>query len=89
MKVLRLSFVTVTVAVTTACTSLSAGNLFSHYSAQNRSVYSALLAGKYPEAQAALADSLAGPILDNMEKGRVNWLNGQYSDSKSYFEQSE
>ncbi|WP_373417312.1 COG3014 family protein [Vibrio sp. D449a] len=68
---------------------MSAGNLFSHYSAQNQSVYQALKAGDYSEAQQELPDYAAGDILDNLEKGRVYLLDQQYPESKSWFEQAD
>ncbi|MDV7103043.1 hypothetical protein R3X26_01335 [Vibrio sp. TH_r3] len=76
-------------AVVTACSSLSMGNLFSHYSVQNQQVYSALLSGQYQQAVDNLPDSIAGDILDNMEKGRVNLLAQDYPQSKSFLESSE
>lgn len=72
-----------------ACSSLSAGNLFSHYSAQSEDVYQLVKAGEYPKAQQALPDTTAGDILDNMEKGRVTLLNQDYPESKRYLELSE
>lgn len=76
-------------ALTVGCASMSAGNLFSHYSAQNESVYKALRAGDYSEAQQELPDYAAGDILDNLEKGRVYLLDQQYAESKSWFEQAD
>ena len=76
-------------ALTVGCASMSAGNLFSHYSAQNQSVYQALKAGDYSEAQQQLPDYAAGDILDNLEKGRVYLLDQQYAESKSWFEQAD
>lgn len=75
--------------VITACANMSAGNLFSHYSAQNADVYQAVQRGDYQRAQEALPDSVAGDILDNLEKGRVHFLNQTYSDSKAAFELSD
>jgi uncharacterized protein len=72
-----------------ACSNLSAGNLFSHYSAQTEPLHQALAVGDYPAAQELLPESLAGDILDNMEKGRVYWLNQQYDLSRSSFNQSD
>ncbi|MEF1230845.1 hypothetical protein QTO02_25835, partial [Vibrio fortis] len=76
-------------ALNVGCASMSAGNLFSHYSAQNESVYKALRAGDYSEAQQELPDYAAGDILDNLEKGRVYLLDQQYAESKSWFEQAD
>jgi hypothetical protein len=72
-----------------ACSNLSAGNLFSHYSAQTEPFHQALAAGDYPAAQEQLPDNLAGDILDNMEKGRVYWLNQQYDLSRAAFNQGD
>lgn len=85
----RLVFVTVVSTMVTACSSFTAGNLFSHYSAQNNAVYTAVESGQYEKASDALPDFVAGDILDNMEKGRVSLLNQAYSESKSYLESSE
>ncbi|MGF1750506.1 MULTISPECIES: COG3014 family protein [Vibrio] len=74
----------------TACAGLSAGNLFSHYSQQNAVVYQSIKAGQYQDAQAALPqDIVAGDILDNFEKGRVEFLNEAYPQSKSALELSD
>ncbi|WP_413284724.1 COG3014 family protein [Vibrio sp. MA40-2] len=75
--------------VVTACSSLSMGNLFSHYSIQNQAVYSAVVSGQYQQAADSLPDSIAGDILDNMEKGRVNLLAQDYVQSKAFLESSE
>ncbi|WP_299694326.1 hypothetical protein [uncultured Vibrio sp.] len=82
----RFASIALFTALITGCASLSAGNLFSHYSAQNRGVYQAVKAGAYSKAQQALPDHAAGDILDNLEKGRVNLLAQQYPESKSWFE---
>lgn len=76
-------------AVVTACSSFSAGNLFSHYTLQNSSVRQAVSAGDYESASSDLSDYIAGDILDNMEKGRVTFLNQSYLESQSFFEASE
>ncbi|WP_241033800.1 COG3014 family protein [Vibrio maerlii] len=68
-------------ALLTACANFSAGSLFSHYSAQNRALYTAVGTGDYQQAQSLLSESVAGDILDNMEKGRVEFLNEQYDQS--------
>ncbi|WCE28634.1 COG3014 family protein [Vibrio sp. SCSIO 43137] len=86
---LRFALVTSVTTVLTACSSLSAGNLFSHYSQQNQAVYFAVEAGQYQEAEELLPDMVGGEILDNLEKGRVTFLNQNYQQSQSYFEFSE
>ncbi len=45
--------------------------------------------GDYQQAEELQPDYIAGDILDNMEKGRVSFLNSQYQKSKDYFELSE
>ncbi|WED27823.1 hypothetical protein L3V77_06185 [Vibrio sp. DW001] len=88
-KTCRLLFIITVSATVTACSTLSAGNLFSHYSAQNRDVYTAVESGQYKKAVDLLPDYIAGDILDNMEKGRVNLLNRTYEESKAFLESSE
>ncbi|MEZ8293561.1 COG3014 family protein [Vibrio splendidus] len=73
-------------ALTVGCASMSAGNLFSHYSAQNKEIYQAVKSGDYSEAQQELPDYAAGDILDNFERGRINLLDQQYPESKFSFE---
>lgn len=85
-KHVRLAFVIFSSAALSACANLSAGNLFSHYSAQNSDVYQSVKDGEYQKAEEALPENVAGDILDNFEKGRVYLLNQQYADSKSAFE---
>ncbi|WP_162046086.1 COG3014 family protein [Vibrio taketomensis] len=72
-----------------ACANFSAGNLFSHYSAQNQAVYQALKSGDYRAAEEALPDEIAGDILDNFEKGRVYLLNQDNQQSFVAFEASD
>lgn len=68
--------------VLSGCANLSMGNLFSHYSAQNRDVHQDVQAGNYQAAAEELADSdVGGPILSNMEKGRVFFLAESYPES--------
>ncbi len=86
---LKKCFIIATSAAISACSSLSVGNLFSHYSVQNQALYTAITAGEYQKAQQALPQYIAGDILDNMEKGRISFLNQLYPASKSYFEKSE
>ncbi|MDP5255127.1 MULTISPECIES: COG3014 family protein [unclassified Vibrio] len=66
----------------TACSSLSMGNLFSHYTAQHQSVYQDVKRGDY---QAALNEqsnqAIGGDILDNLELGRIAWLAGDPAQS--------
>ncbi|MEZ9548385.1 hypothetical protein AB4207_19050, partial [Vibrio crassostreae] len=73
-------------ALTVGCASISAGSLFSHYSAQNKAIYQAVKSGDYSEAQQELPDYAAGDILDNFERGRINLLDQKYPESKSSFE---
>lgn len=73
----------------TGCANLSAGNLFSHYSAQNESVYQSVKVGNYQQAVEELPEQIAGDILDNFERGRVFYLDEQYPQSKSSFELSD
>lgn len=73
-----------------ACANLSAGNLFSHYSAQNRDMYKDVASGNYKSAESELADSdVGGPILSNMEKGRVSFLAENYPNSFTTFQLSD
>ncbi len=79
-------------ATLTACASMSAGNLFSHYSAQHSGVYQSVNQGQYQAAQDSLPDvgsELAGPILDNMERGRVELLNQNYALSLASLKRSD
>ncbi|KIE18848.1 lipoprotein [Vibrio sinaloensis] len=85
----QLAFVVACSITLSACANLSAGNLFSHYSAQNQQVYQAVKAGQYQQAEEALPDYIAGEILDNFEKGRVYLLNEHYPQSKSALEKSD
>ncbi|MFA0086271.1 COG3014 family protein [Vibrio sp. E150_011] len=74
----------------TACAGLTAGNLFSHYSQQNATVYQAVKNGQYQQAQSALPpEPVAGDILDNLEKGRVEFLGQAYPESKLALEVSD
>lgn len=86
---IRLTFVAASCVALTACANFSAGNLFSHYSAQNSDVYQAVKKGDYAEAANQLPSSVAGDILDNFEKGRVYLLNNDYEQSKASFELSD
>ncbi len=72
-----------------ACSNFSAGNLFSDYTTQHRAVYQAVKQGQYKEAQEKQSDSIAGDILDNMERGRVDFLAQDYGASKKAFEASD
>lgn len=88
-KYRRLALVLGSTLVLSACANLSAGNLFSHYSAQNSELHRSLQRGDYPSAEQALPDSVAGEILDNFEKGRVYLLNQDYPASQQAFELSD
>ncbi|GAK87833.1 hypothetical protein JCM19238_5443 [Vibrio ponticus] len=74
-KAIRLIVLVVSYLQLAACANLSAGNLFSHYSAQNQDVYQAVKQGNYAGAEQELPDEIAGDILDNFEKGRIYLLN--------------
>ncbi|MDW6092641.1 COG3014 family protein [Vibrio rhizosphaerae] len=72
-----------------ACANFSAGNLFSHYSEQNRKMYRAVQQGDYQKASEELPDGIGGKILDNMEKGRVYFLNKEVPQSQSFLNLSD
>ncbi len=73
-----------------ACANFSAGNLFSHYSEQNQEMYQAVKQGDYQKASQELPDHLVGgKILDNLEKGRVYWLNKDVPESRSFLNLSD
>jgi len=79
-------------ATLSACASMSAGNLFSHYSAQHSDVYQSVNQGQYQVAQDSLPSiesGIAGPILDNMERGRVELLNQSYAESMASLKRSD
>lgn len=76
-------------ALASGCANLSAGNLFSHYSAQNQDVYQALVAGQYADAKERHSSDVGGEILGNLEEGRLSFLAQDYPDSFSAFEQSD
>lgn len=88
-KHIRLAFVIGSSFVLSACANLSAGNLFSHYSAQNNELHQKVRSGDYQQAETLLPEQVAGDILDNFEKGRVYLLNQQYAESKSAFDDSD
>lgn len=71
------------------CANFTAGNLFSHYSAQNKDLYQSVAEGNYTEATDHFNDFVAGDVLDNMEKGRVYFLDTQYPQSFAAFEKSD
>ncbi|HAS6175659.1 TPA: hypothetical protein I7155_14745 [Vibrio vulnificus] len=75
--------------IMSGCANMSAGNLFSHYSEQNRSVYQAVKSGDYAQAQELQSEGVAGDILDNMEKGRIAFLSADYPESKKALEASD
>lgn len=86
---IQLALAITSASVLSACANFSAGNLFSHYSAQNQALYQSVKTGQYQQAQQALNESVAGDILDNFEKGRVAILNQDYSNGKSFLEKSD
>ncbi|MCG9725677.1 COG3014 family protein [Vibrio brasiliensis] len=88
-KHIRLAFILGSALVLSACANLSAGNLFSHYSAQNGELHQLVKSGDYQQAEQALPEFVAGDILDNFEQGRVYLLNQQYPESKAAFDLSD
>lgn len=90
MKItIRLILLSCSISLLSGCANFSAGNLFSHYSAQNQTVYQAVKKGDYLAAQQALPDEVAGDILDNFEKGRVYLLNNDDEQSLNALEVSD
>ncbi|KQA27557.1 lipoprotein [Vibrio metoecus] len=73
---------TITSLLLVGCANLTAGNLFSHYSAQNNGLYQSVAAGQYEQASQLLPEYVAGEVLDNLEKGRVYFLSQQYLESQ-------
>ncbi|MCE0492868.1 COG3014 family protein [Vibrio salinus] len=71
------------------CSSFTAGNFFSHYSAQNEEMHQSLVRGDYSDAQSSLDADGAGPILSNLEKGRLALLNKETDESQRFFEQGD
>lgn len=88
-KHIRLVFILSSSLALAACANLSAGNLFSHYSAQNNQLHQSVKSGDYQQAEQLLPEQVGGDILDNLEKGRVHLLNQQYPESKASFELSD
>lgn len=88
-KHIRLAFILGCSIALSACANLSAGNLFSHYSAQNSELHQLVKSGNYQQAEQALPEFVAGDILDNFENGRVYFLNQQYPESKRALESSD
>ncbi|MFV0575133.1 MAG: COG3014 family protein [Vibrio sp.] len=73
-----------------ACSNLSAGNLFSTYSSQVSDAHSDVTAGDYSSAESELEDTeYGGPVLSNMEKGRVSFLAKNYPTSFESFQLSD
>lgn len=66
------------VLLATGCANLSAGNLFSHYSDQNKQVYQAVVAGEYAKAEQLQSSDIGGDILGNFEQGRISFLAQDY-----------
>lgn len=73
----------------TGCANLSVGNLFSHYSAQTDDTYQLVKNGDSKLAYSEEPAEIGGPILDNLERGRVALLSEHYTVSKSDFETAE
>ncbi|UTM56209.1 hypothetical protein L4174_010160 [Photobacterium sp. CCB-ST2H9] len=76
-------------SVLAGCTNLSGHSLFSHYSASTTASRHALVSGQYQTALEALPEEPAGPILDGMERGRLNFLTRDYPDSLSAFQYAD
>lgn len=89
-KAIKISLAVFCSMTLNACANFSAGNLFSHYSAQHQSVYKEVVDGDYQSAESELVDSdVGGPILNNMEKGRVSFLAESYPNSFTFFQLSD
>lgn len=88
-KFMRQGLIVIVSAGLAACSNLSAGNLFSHYSQQTSSMYQLLSSGQYSQAIEQLPDGVAGDILDNMERGRLELLNANYPSSLAAFNASD
>ncbi len=86
---LQLSGLVFWALMASGCANLSAGNLFSHYSEQNRAVYQAAAFGEYAKAQQLQSSDVGGEILGNFEKGRVSFLAQDYQTSLSAFENGD
>lgn len=71
------------------CANLSMGNLFSHYSAQQKEVYQLVKQGEAKQAYTLSEQDVGGPILSNLELGRIALLSEQYAESKADFEVAE
>ncbi|WP_456297149.1 COG3014 family protein [Vibrio sp. AK197] len=86
---IQLVLAMVSTTLLTSCANFSAGNLFSHYSAQQRDLYQSVKSGQYQKAKQALGDDVAGAILDNFEQGRVAILNQDYAQGRQFLDQSD
>ena len=71
------------------CANMSVGNLFSHYSAQNKQVYQAVQAGDYAEAEQLQTGENGGEILSHFEQGRIAFLAENYPSSLKALEVSD
>ncbi|WP_371988580.1 COG3014 family protein [Vibrio amylolyticus] len=89
IRVIKPTLVSASIVLLTACANMSAGNLFSHYSAQNNGVYQAVKTGQYEKAENNLPEAIAGDVLDNLEKGRVQFLAENYPKSHESFSDSD
>lgn len=83
--ILRNLFVSACSLFIFGCSSFTAGNFFSHYSAQNQEMHQELIQGDYSDAQSELDADGAGPILSSFEKGRLALLNQDIEESQSFF----
>ncbi|MHA2937923.1 COG3014 family protein [Vibrio sp. RC27] len=85
----RIALVILSALSLSACSNFSAGNLFSHYSAQHVDLHDYVSQGEYQQAQLAAQGDVAGDILDNFERGRVALLNQDNQASRKWLEQSD
>lgn len=88
-SVLKKSVILSFTLILSGCANLSVGNLFSHYSAQTQDTYELVKNGEAKLAYQDAAEDTGGPILDNLELGRIALLSEQYAESKSDFEIAE
>ncbi|PQJ93652.1 COG3014 family protein [Aliivibrio sifiae] len=88
-SILKKSIVLSFTLLLSGCANLSVGNLFSHYSVQTDDTYQLVKNGDAKQAYSEEAPEVGGPILDNLERGRVALLSEQYAESKADFEGAE
>lgn len=88
-SILKKSTIVTFALLLSGCANMSVGNLFSHYSAQTNDVYQLVKSGEAKQAYTLEEQEVGGPILDNMELGRIALLSEQYAESKTDFEVAE